>query len=68
MEKKTYISMLAGELKDNYIAICFNEIEAKKRIIEKYFDGEQHSEEDLNKQGIYIDIFCFDEENVAIVY
>ena len=68
MEKKTYISILVGDLKDNYIAIGSNEIEAKERIIKKYFDGEQHGEEDLNEQGIYIDIFCFDEDNVAIVY
>lgn len=65
---KTYISVLVGEVKDNYMAIGTSEEEAKARIVEKYYGDADHNEESLNEKEIYIDIIIFDEKTTAVVY
>lgn len=65
---KTFVAILVGEIKDNYMSIGHSEKEAKERIIEKYFKDTEHCENDLNEKEIYIDVLVFDETTTAIVY
>ena len=54
-----YVAILNGNVKDNYMVIAFSLMEAKSKILNLYFEDDEHCEGDLNKEGIYITITEF---------
>lgn len=55
-----YVAVLNGEIKDNYMTIGLSSEAAVEQIIKAYFGKDGCTEEELNNQGIYINITPFE--------
>lgn len=49
-----YVSVLNGEVKDNYMSIAFSEKESVQKVIDAYFKESGHTIKDLDDLGIYV--------------
>ena len=49
-----YVSVLNGEVKDNYMSIAFSEKESVQKVIDAYFKESGHTIKDLDDIGIYV--------------
>jgi hypothetical protein len=49
-----YVSVLNGEVKDNYMSIAFSEKESIQKVIDAYFGESGHAIKDLGDLGIYV--------------
>lgn len=49
-----YVSVLNGEIKDNYMSIAFSEKESIQKVVDAYFEELGHTVVDLNNLNIYV--------------
>jgi hypothetical protein len=67
-ENSLFVAVLNGEIKDNYMSYGYSEEQVKQRIIDFYYKEGGHSEEDLEREGIFITITQFENGEIAKVY
>ena len=49
-----YVSVLNGEVKDNYMSIAFSEKESVQKVVDAYFGESGHTVKDLDALDIYV--------------
>lgn len=63
-----YVGILNGEIKDNFMAVGLTENSVKEKLIKAYFNEDNHTEADLEKIDIYINIISFNKSNSVVIF
>ena len=65
---KDSVVLILGKGRDNYMAIAFSEKEAKQQVIDAYFKEKEHTEKELEENGVYITVTSFLNGKTVAIY